>query len=125
MIDPKIVEQYQPPTRNKNFRRWLRTACELATEHDCTVSFSCDTREQVERAAAWRWLNLIVDAELAIFPKGLGVLSVDLAGFIKGKIRPVDPQMERLNDWQGLIEDHTLVPILHRWDRPCLLFSCL
>ena len=38
---------------------------------------------------------LVLNGEFAAFPKGLGVLSVDLAGFVKGKIRPVDPRPPR------------------------------
>ena len=39
------------PKVNKNVRLWLKHACKIATEDDCPISFSCDTREQADWAA--------------------------------------------------------------------------
>jgi len=39
------------PTINRNVKVWVRTACELARDAGASVSFSCDTVDQVEHAA--------------------------------------------------------------------------
>jgi hypothetical protein len=39
------------PTKNKNVKCWVRTACETARDMSASASFCCDTADQVERAA--------------------------------------------------------------------------
>jgi hypothetical protein len=39
------------PQKNKNVRHWLRHACKIATDDDCSISFSCDTSQQADQAA--------------------------------------------------------------------------
>lgn len=37
--------------QNKNIKKWLRGACEMAAEQKACLILSCDTNEQAERAA--------------------------------------------------------------------------
>jgi hypothetical protein len=39
------------PRRNKNLKRWLRTACKMAIEQGAAFFLSCDTAEQASAAA--------------------------------------------------------------------------
>ena len=48
--EPQVV--INRPRQNKSVRRWLRFACEIATEKDCPLSLACDTHDQAERVAA-------------------------------------------------------------------------
>jgi hypothetical protein len=40
----------RPPT-NRKVKSWIRTVCEEARRYSAAVTLSCDTQEQVERAA--------------------------------------------------------------------------
>jgi hypothetical protein len=39
------------PKINKNVKSWVRYVCEMARDMGASVSFTCDTAEQTERAA--------------------------------------------------------------------------
>jgi hypothetical protein len=52
IIDGEPLAVVNRPKRNKSVHIWLRHVCEIATEDDCPLSFSCDTHEQAEHAAA-------------------------------------------------------------------------
>jgi hypothetical protein len=49
--DGQPVALINRPTRNQNVKQWVRTACEMAKDLGASVSFACDTVDQVERAA--------------------------------------------------------------------------
>ena len=40
-------------TDRNNVRHWLKEVCKMATELDCALALSCDTREQADGAAAF------------------------------------------------------------------------
>jgi hypothetical protein len=47
------------PQKNHSVRRWLKTACAMATEQDCTLILTCNTREQAANAAAFAARRLL------------------------------------------------------------------
>jgi hypothetical protein len=49
--DGEPVVTINRPQRNLSVKRWLRTACEMATEHRCFLILNCDTAEQAAVAA--------------------------------------------------------------------------
>jgi hypothetical protein len=58
IVDGKSTALVNRPQRNKKIRHWLREACSIATEEDCSLMLGCDTHEQATRYAklAARWL---------------------------------------------------------------------
>jgi hypothetical protein len=57
-LDGEPLAFINRPRVNKNVKRWLRYACELATDHRACLFVSCDTADEAERAAkrAAKWL---------------------------------------------------------------------
>lgn len=57
--DGEPVAFINQPQRNHDIKRWSRFPCKLATQYRAFLFFSCNTREQAERAAerATRWLR--------------------------------------------------------------------
>jgi hypothetical protein len=49
--DGKPLTFINRPQVNRNIKRWLRTACEMANETGAALSLLCDTNEQAERGA--------------------------------------------------------------------------
>ncbi len=49
--DGKPVAFINRPVLNKNIKSWVRSACTSASAMGASISFSCDTADQAERAA--------------------------------------------------------------------------
>jgi hypothetical protein len=66
----------------------------------------------------WFEPALSVTVESAVLPERLGIAASDAPTILEGKALAVYPEMERLDDREGLKEYFALISVFHGSDRP-------